>query len=306
MNEQELENYETIRNGGVGIYPMERGLIAVHGNEAVQFLDGLITNDMKTLEDGSEMLAAFPNAQGRLIAVVRIRREANRYLFETEAATHKALHDNLFRFTFAGDFFVEDLSAEFAYFEVFGSDIVSLEADEMKTFASPFGQSVFLTREKADAFAEDLAASGAVRISDGLYEVLRIENGVPRYGVDMDGTTVVPELGIDALISYNKGCYIGQEIIARIHFRGHVAKQLTGLMSEPQTSLSKDDANGFLAGAELTTAEGKPAGRITSAVNSPKLERRIALGFVRYDHLDEGTVLKCAEADVTVKKLPFV
>src|SRR5690606_23942065 len=100
--------------------------------------------------DGSEMLAAFPNAQGRLIAVVRVKREGDKYLFETEAATHKVLYDNLFRFTFAGDFFVEDLSAKFSYFDVFGSDIVSLEADEMRTFASPFGQSVLIKKEKAD------------------------------------------------------------------------------------------------------------------------------------------------------------
>src|SRR5690606_25636819 len=220
---------------------------------------------------------------------------------ETEAATHKVLYDNLFRFTFAGDFFVEDLSAEFSYFDVFGSDIVSLEADEMRTFASPFGQSVLIKKEKADAFIEDLTASGAVSVSDDLYEVFRIEHGVPRYGVDMDETTVVPELGIEGLISYNKGCYVGQEIIARIHFRGHVAKQLTGLSigSEPGAV-----ATGFFHGAELTTAEGKNAGRVTSATFSPALNRSIALAYVRYDYLAEGTELRSGEHTVTVKDLP--
>ncbi len=76
----------------------------------------------------------------------------------------------------------------------------------------------------------NLTFSDAVEISDEIYEILRIENGVPRYGVDMDETTIVPELGLEGLISYNKGCYIGQEIIARIYFRGHVAKQLRGLV----------------------------------------------------------------------------
>ncbi len=298
MNEEELQNYEKIRNGGIGIYPAERGLVSVHGGEAVQFLDGLVTNSVKNLEDGSEMLAAFPNAQGRLIAVVRVKREGDKFLFETEAATHKALYDNLFRFTFAGDFFVEDLSEEFSYFEVFGSGIVSLEADEMKAFASPFGQSVFIKKEKADNFVEDLTAGGAVTVSDDLYEVLRVEHGVPRYGVDMDETTVVPELGIDGLISYNKGCYIGQEIIARIYFRGHVAKQLTGLVF--------DEGSDAAAGDELTTAEGKPAGRITSVANSPKLARQIALGYVRYDYLEEGTRLNVSKSVAVTKKLPFL
>src|SRR3954468_3701554 len=112
--------YDLIRSGGAGFYEQKRGLIAVSGKEAVQFLDGLITNDVKTLEDGASMLAAFPNAQGRLLAVVRVKRQGDRFLFETEEATREKVFQNLFRFTFAGDFFVEDLSDSFVYFEVFG------------------------------------------------------------------------------------------------------------------------------------------------------------------------------------------
>ncbi|MFT3746257.1 MAG: glycine cleavage T C-terminal barrel domain-containing protein [Pyrinomonadaceae bacterium] len=138
-------------------------------------------------------------------------------------------------------------------------------------------------------------------MDDDLYETLRIESGIPEYGIDMDETTIVPELGLDGLISYNKGCYIGQEIIARIHFRGHVAKLLTGLLSEPGAITTW-----FLAGAELTTAEGKNAGRITSVVYSPKLDRNIALAFVRYDFLTEGTDLMVDDKIVRVKSLPFI
>src|SRR5215210_6329241 len=100
--------YDQIHSGRAGFYEQPRGLISVHGKEAVQFLDGMITNDMKTLEDGAQMLAAFPNAQGRLIAVVRIRRRGDRFLIETEEGTREKLFQNLFRFTFAGDFFIED------------------------------------------------------------------------------------------------------------------------------------------------------------------------------------------------------
>src|SRR5947208_17156211 len=117
----DLENtYNQIRSGKAGFYEQKRGLIAVWGKEAVQFLDGLISNDMKTLEDGAQMLAAFPNAQGRLLAVVRVLRQGERFLFETEDATREKVYQNLFRFTFAGDFFVEDLSEDYSYFEIFG------------------------------------------------------------------------------------------------------------------------------------------------------------------------------------------
>src|SRR5215831_12703394 len=114
-------NYEHIRSDGSGFYEQKRGLVAVWGKEAVQFLDGMITNDMKTLEDGAQMLAAFPNAQGRLLAVVRILREGERFLIETEEATREKLYQNLFRFTFAGDFFVEDLSEQYSFITVWNS-----------------------------------------------------------------------------------------------------------------------------------------------------------------------------------------
>src|SRR6478672_3516144 len=116
----DLATYNEIRSGRAGFYVEKRGLIAVHGKEAVQFLDGLITNDMKTLEDGGQMLAAFPNAQGRLLALVRVRRLGDRFMFETESATREKLYQTLFRFTFAGDFFVDDLSDDYDYFEIFG------------------------------------------------------------------------------------------------------------------------------------------------------------------------------------------
>ncbi|MDM7923123.1 MAG: hypothetical protein QUS14_12555, partial [Pyrinomonadaceae bacterium] len=82
----EIAAYEHVRSGGVGYYQQKRGLFAVWGKEAVQFLDGMITNDMKTLPDGGQMIAAFPNAQGRLIAAVRVFRQGERFLIETEEA----------------------------------------------------------------------------------------------------------------------------------------------------------------------------------------------------------------------------
>ena len=295
----ELENdYKHIRNGGAGFYEQKRGLIAVWGKEAVQFLDGLISNDMKTLEDGGQMLAAFPNAQGRLLAVVRVLKQGDRFLFETEEVTREKVFNNLFRFTFAGDFFVEDVSDSYAFFELFNMSEPPSLAGGLN-----FGLNArFVEIVEAKAFRQQLSKSDAVEIADDLQEILRIESGVPKYGIDMDETTIVPELGLDGLISYNKGCYIGQEIIARIHFRGHVAKKLTGLiLSEPNAI-----ETGFFAGAEITTPEGKNAGRITSVTNSPKLDKMIAMAFVRYDYLADGTELKVGEQIVTVTNLPFI
>jgi len=309
----DLETYNEIRAGRAGFYEQKRGLIAAHGKEAVQFLDGMITNDMKTLEDGQQMLAAFPNAQGRLIAVVRVLRQGERFLFETEEATREKLYQNLFRFTFAGDFFVENLSEQFQYFEVFGpvGDVYHPEVADMFpgafAFEAKHGASYFMPIDQAEKVRDLLInENNCVVIDDELYETLRIESGIPKYGVDMDETTIVPELGLDGMISYNKGCYVGQEIIARIHFRGHVAKQLTGLIFEGELTEQAETRPLGSVSVELSSADGKNAGRITSKVFSPKLETEIALAFVRYVYLAEGTNLRAGERDVQVTTLPLV
>jgi len=302
----DISAYQHLRNGGVGFHEQQRGLSAVWGNEAVQFLDGLITNDMKTLEDGKQMLAAFPNAQGRLLAVVRVLRQGDRFLIETEEATREKIFQNLFRFTYAGDFFVEELSEQYRYIEIWG-DLPVPPPPAGIAFSGHSATGYFIPTDAADDLIDSLSANNAVEITDELYENLRIESGIPKYGVDMDETTIVPELGLDGLISYTKGCYIGQEIIARIHFRGHVAKQLTGLILNEGFHLAADKGEEPAAQSmELTAPDGKAAGRITSNTYSPKLDRQIALAFVRHEHLAEGTELKCGDAGVTVAKLPFV
>ncbi len=295
-----IEVYKKIRAGDAGFRENPRGLIEVSGREAVPFLDGMITNDMKTLEDGQQMLAAFPNAQGRLLAVVRVLRQGDKFLFETEEATREKVFQNLFRFTFAGDFFVEDLSGKFRFAEIWNFD--SPKTDSEFRFESNGFQTLAIPNEEWVNFFQTMTAHGCSEITDEVYETLRIESGVPLFGVDMDEATIVPELGLDELISYTKGCYIGQEIIARIHFRGHVAKKLAGLLfvSEHGTG-----ATGTTPAVELLTAEGKNAGRITSAVFSPMLDAPIAIGYVRYDHLAESTNLLAGDEPVQVVQLPF-
>lgn len=311
----DIKAYNHIRSGRAGFYEQRRGLIAVWGKEAVQFLDGMITNDMKTLRDGEQMHAAFPNAQGRLLAAVRVLRQGDRLLIEAEEATREKLYQNLFRFTFAGDFYVEDLSEQYSYFEIFGpiDDVfepnVGAKFEGAIAFQAKHGAAYFVPDHLTAEFRSFLVdENGCVAIDEKLYETLRIESGIPKFGIDMDETTIVPELGIDEMISYTKGCYIGQEIIARIHFRGHVAKRLTGLICDADFDRDALDAGGTPAiqSKELLTAEGKSAGKITSATYSPKLEKYIALAFVRYDYLAEGTELTSDGQKATVTNLPFV
>lgn len=317
MQAEFFEKYTAIHaNGGYYEQPA-RGLIAVWGKEAVQFLNGMITNDVAKLESYRWMNAAFPNAQGRLLAIVRVLRFDEKFYIETEAATREKVFQNLFRFTFAGDFFVEDLSEQFACVSVLATNkfedfkykipvennIIWAAFDEDSGFLLRSirgdGFDVFLPKDSQEKFIQDLSALNLTAITEDLNETFRIENGLPLYGVDMDETTIVPEIDLPDLISYNKGCYIGQEIVARIYFRGHVAKKLTGLIFADENAPVKPND-------EIKTIDGKNAGKITSVTFSPKLGKKIALAFVRYDFLAEGTNLIIGEAAASVKNLPFI
>lgn len=324
MSELNLMEYNAVREKSAGIWNYAgRGLIEVSGGEAVQFLNGLITNDIAKLEENKWMFAAFPNAQGRLIAMVRVLKKDGKFLFDTGAVTREKVFENLFRFTFAGDFIVQDLSDDFGVLSVQGEKSGEMieqisgrklnEENEIAEFnfngenilmiqsnhLSKNGFDLFVPKAVLEDLTKEFENQSAVKIGDEAFETLRIEQGTPRYGVDMDETNVVLETGIDSAVNFNKGCYIGQEIIARIHFRGHVAKKLTGLIFE-------DENAEINHGDEIKTLDDKNAGKLTSVIFSPKLGKKIALGYVRYAFLEKGTELKVGDAKAVVEDLPFV
>ncbi len=322
--------YRAVREGGAGLIDLSsRGRIRVGGREAVQFLNGLITNDVKALEENAWMEAAFPNVQGRLQASVRVINHAGRFLFDTEAVTHERVLKLLERFTLAGDFHVTDITSETALITVQGArsgDVVGavlgavaarLESGRIAIESWRGGDTVTVMRathtgedgfdlicnaREAPALWDSLVAAGARAVGFDALEVLRIEAGLPRYGVDMDETNVVLETGLDSAVSFTKGCYIGQEIIARIRWRGHVAKKIAGLRFDEKREIQ--------SGSKVRAIDGKEIGRVTSPAFSPRLNRTIALAYVKYDYLAAGTQVKVISGDeeieAQVAELPFV
>jgi folate-binding protein YgfZ len=329
--------YEAVRGGeGAALIDLSaRGRVEVSGKDAVQFLNGLITNDVKTLAGGAWMLCAFPNPQGRLLAFARVWRadESDTFLFDTEPATRDAVFKNLERFVLAGDFKVSDTTDRSAQLSVQGTRAASIVGDALgedvasvargrvavvnrwggiivaarATHTGEDGFDLITDADRARALWDALVAAGARPVGQDALEVLRVEAGMARYGADVDASNVVLEAGSDEAVSYTKGCYVGQEIIARIHWRGHVAKRLAGLSTE-----DVDDAGASLTpGAKIkTTDASREIGRVSSVVFSPRLRKRIALGVVKYDFLAAGTEVliegEQGECRARVVELPFV
>jgi folate-binding protein YgfZ len=321
--------YAAVRDGGAGLIELSsRGRILVSGAEVVMFLNGLITNDMKTLAVNSWMPAVFPNVQGRLLASVRVIHRDDGFLIDIESATHETVLKLLERFTMAGDFRVTDLTDETVTLSIQGKQagkIISATLGEAAakverqqvartnfadgqvtviraTHTAEDGFDLFVDAKAAGDLGDSLTSAGAQGVSSETCETLRIEAGIARYGVDMDETNVVTETNLDDAVSFSKGCYIGQEIIARIKYRGHVAKKLTGIILESDLTLDR--------GARILSHEEKEIGRVTSSTLSPYLARTVALGYVKYDYLTPGTQVKVSvgedEIKGTVADLPFI
>jgi folate-binding protein YgfZ len=149
------------------------------------------------------------------------------------------------------------------------------------------GYDVFVPIELQRESAERFKRAGARPVSIDSAEIVRIENGIPRFGVDMDENNLAPETGIQSrAISYSKGCYIGQEVIARIRTYGQVAKALRLMRIEGEGALPEKGAKLF--------RDGKEAGYITSSAHSPRFQARVALGYVRKEANALGTRLNLA------------
>jgi folate-binding protein YgfZ len=328
-----MSEYSVVRDGGAGQIDLSssRGRIRVSGSEAIMFLNGLVTNDMKTLAEHRWMPAAFPTVQGRLIGAVRIVRGTDSeqkkptYIIDTDAGSHDAVLKTIARFTLAGDFHVTDITSETALLtiqgkravevveKVFGAIFADLQRNGVvetewqaarltifrATHTGEDGFDIVIDSAHAASLSQVLLDAGAQPVSESTLEVLRIEAGIARFGRDMDETNVVPETNLDDAVSFTKGCYVGQEIIVRIKHRGHVAKKLTGLRLETDGKVD--------AGTTIKSADNTEIGRVTSSTFSPKLGCPIALGYVRYEYLAPGTsVLLDHETTATIVELPFL
>lgn len=268
------------------------------------------------------------NAQGRMLTDMRVLELGESVLLIVPAFVTPAIRDHLDRFVFAEDVQVEDVSASRAAAGVYGPQAAAVLQRAGLHGALPFGTygSAPARIGDIDAIAvrddepgvdgymlivgaaavprlrDALTAGGATPATEHDVETVRIEQGRPRFGADMDTETIPLEAGIeDRAISRTKGCYVGQEVIVRVIDRGHgrVARRLVGI----------DFAFGFavqvpVAGTTITSGE-REIGRITSAAWSPVRGRPIALGYVHRDFVEPATVVEIAGAKAAVAELPF-
>lgn len=269
------------------------------GEKAKEALGGLVTNDVTALTRGHGQRAAALTAKGRIIAVLRVFDRGEDLLVDVEQESADAFQAMIRKYVNPRLAKYADVSEQLGCLGVYGTHAAHAIGAQVEAHPvdleglQPFGLwrsddgavtvvrsadfsiagfDVFASPERIATLTAALEAEGATHARAEELERARIEVGLPRFGVEMDGDTLPQEANLDTLgaISFTKGCYTGQEVVARIHFRGHVNRHLRWLRSpEPLTP-----------GAALLDTEGKEVGEVRSATVSPE-HGPLAIGMVR-------------------------
>jgi tRNA-modifying protein YgfZ len=290
----------------------ERGKLAVSGPQATEFLDSLLSNDLASLRVGTGADAALLTHKGRMLAEVRVLRTEDELVLDTERVALQALFDALRQFRVGYDAQLDKRTLQRGLLSLIGpgSDAVlaeppgatehehhaaMLDGFPVRLIRSDVGIDVLCQGEDTAAVSAVLERAGALPIDEAVAETIRIEHGRPRFGVDIDEGTMPQEAGIhERAVSYSKGCYIGQETVARLYWKGKPNRHLRGLR------LSAPVAPGtpLLLGDQQVAAVG-------SVASSPRLGP-IALALVRRE-AEPGAELATADAAIraTVVELPF-
>jgi folate-binding protein YgfZ len=290
----------------------DRRLLVVSGPDAVEYLQGQLTNDVEALGVGEGQHSALLDRKGHMQADMRVLRPTAEELWiETEAAALEAALRHLSMYSIGREVEIADASEERAVLSLIGPrsveiaggaalpehacEEIAIAGVECLAVGTRDGIDLIAAAADRERLREALREAGAVEVSPEAVEILRIEAGVPRFGAEMGAETMPAEAGIvEQAVSFTKGCYIGQETVARLHYKGRPNRHLRGLrlsgVAEP--------------GAPLRLGE-KEVGRLGSAAVSPAFGP-IGLAIVRRE-AEPGSELAVGEDGVTaeVVALPF-
>jgi tRNA-modifying protein YgfZ len=298
----------------------QRGKLALTGAGAVEFLNGQVTNELSTLHPGEGCYAAFLTHKGKMLGDLRIlavgedpSAPPSELLLDTERDALQGLFDLIHHFKVGYDVELHKRTLERGLLSLIGPDAgrvagagelahdehanarIAVAGIDALAVRTDVGIDLICEAEDTERLTAELGARGATAVGEQAAECLRIERGRPRYGVDLDDTVIPQEAGLnERAVSFTKGCYVGQETVARLHYRGKPNRHLRGLVfSEPA-----------VPGQELRLGE-RTVGRLTSTALSPKLGP-IGLALVRRE-AQPGSVVSVGEEGATAEiiELPF-
>ena len=270
---------------------MDKGKIKVTGADRVEFLHNILTNDIKILKPGDSCLAALLSPTAKVLALVDVLMLEDSILLATEPGFEKKTIELLEKFVIT-----EDVKFQCHPRTILSGDLSATESSDGS--AAKYGGD------------SRLKTCG----NDTLGEVERIEKGILRYGIDVTEEVTLPETGLEEIAaSETKGCYPGQEVVARTKTYGGLQRKMAGIVIEEQKIGDSPRKGGqspiFPSGGDGIFAGGKEIGRVTSACYSPRLKKAIALGYVRKGFFEKPSEVeiqtKAGQIKAVTTKLPF-
>jgi len=306
-------SYQALRERAAVLDLTGRGFLRMRGADRARLLHAMTTNHVQGLQPGESCYAFLLSSQGRVLADVTILCGETEIYLDTEPETHSLVHQHLERYIIADDAVVADLTGHVAVLAVEGPQ-APVVADELGVPPIPHlnqwtswnmwpvarisasgqpGFRFFLPRAEADSFRERLSGHGLPEAGKQEWHTVRLESAHPRFGEDFCDQQIPHETQLLHAIHFNKGCYLGQEIVERVRARGHVNRKLVQLHIATQQAPTP--------GTKLLTGDGKEAGVVTSAAFSPALGKVVALGYVRVEHT--GAALRAGDAIAVVTPL---
>ena len=336
-----VSEHHAVRNN-IGITDVSyRGRHRLTGEDRAKFLHRIISNDVESLSTGQGTYATILTHRGKIIADMNISVLEDAISIDTAPETTESLFNELDKYIIADDVEFSDVTVETGAIAVHGpksTDLVQsvLSINELAALPERYncfreadslfkhtivcvrtdgtgemGWTLYTAAEELVLLWETLMTEGArfnaQPIGWNALESLRIETGVPRYGAELTDSVIPLEAELEHAIDFEKGCYIGQEIVARMKYRGHPNRLLRGI--EIDVNLTSQDCHRHLLGARVFK-EDKEVGWITSATFAPTLEKSIALGYVRMQVTEAGSRVRIetpeGSIDGTVALLPFL
>ena len=299
-------DYERLKEDAGLVDRSDRGKLLLTGAEAAEYLQGQVTNDVESLSAGEGCYATLLTHKGKVVADMRVLRGPDWLFIDTEAHALAALARNVDMYSIGRDVQLRDVTPERAILSLVGprsrAALDSAPPDEEHAWvegahgmyvATDLGVDVICAADDADATA---AALGVEPVSFEAAECVRIESGRPRHGVDFGPETIPQEAGLnERAVSFTKGCYVGQETVARLHYKGKPNRYLRGLkMSEPGQT------------GESIRLGDREVGQLGSTAVSP-VHGPIALALIRREAAP-GAEVAVGErgANAVVVELPFV
>lgn len=283
-----------------GFFEVGAGICKVKGEKTAHFLHGQFTNDIKKLKNGEGNYNLLLTNKGKIVADLYVYRSGHDYNLLIDASFQQKVMEHLKKLAPLSRVETLEGSDNFKIIHVCAESeqiltknlpscskyrLCTCEIKKIHSFCfrtdrlGISGSDLIVETKDKDKLGDFLKQRGLVKMNNELREIIRIQNGITLIGVDATEDNLPQESRIMHAISFDKGCYLGQEIIARLHYRGHVNKLLCGLKIDSETKLE----------GETPLFKGdKEVGKVTSAVFSPKLNSQLGLGYVPYGSADVG------------------